>query len=64
MSQEYSIRSQRTVGGAYLAVALDMHRERHDANVDAQAATRHAARAAVKRDMAARGYTLVPFRAL
>jgi hypothetical protein len=62
MINEYSIRTTRARGGMFFAVATDLQRERHDADVDAWAATRNAARQAVKREMDRRGFVFVPYR--
>jgi hypothetical protein len=61
---DYSITTTRAQGGKFFAVAKDLHRERHAADVDAWADTRHAARKEVERRMTDLGHTLVNYREL
>ena len=62
--RDYSIRTTRSKCGMFYAVALDMHRERHEADVDAWSTTRGRARDEVKKMMSARGYNYNSYRAL
>lgn len=64
MRKDFSIRTTRSKCGMFFAVALDLQRERHEADVDAWATTRGRARNEVKKMMEARGYSYNNYREL